>query len=118
MEALLQATPTGNESAAGVGSLSDSAASLAKSPANLLHTMIAERKSWPAVEWLPMQLSVALPVSGFKVRDLLALDPGQTISTDWPNGDDLPLSIEDVQLAWIEMEAVDQDMAVRITRLL
>lgn len=81
-------------------------------------TAIPQRKSWPAIEWLPIQLSVSLPIPRFRVRDLLALDPGQTIATAWPNGDDLPLSIEDVQLAWVEMETVDQAMAVRITRLL
>jgi len=74
--------------------------------------------AWQAVEWLPIQLSVALPIPNFRVRDLLALDAGQTIATEWPNGDDLPLSIEEVQLGWVEMETVEQEMAVRITRLL
>ncbi len=83
-----------------------------------LSAALSRRESWTAVGWLPMQLSVALPIPRFRVRDLLALNPGQTIATEWPNGDDLPLSIEDVQLAWIEMEVVEQDMAVRITRLL
>jgi flagellar motor switch protein FliM len=118
MEASLQTNPTGNDPAAVLASPADSLASLTKPQATAHPTMLSQRKSWPAVEWLPMQLSVALPIPRFRVRDLLALDPGQTITTEWPNGDDLPLSIEDVQLAWIEMEAVDQDMAVRITRLL
>lgn len=118
MESLLQANPTNSDPAAGMVAPSDSLVTSAKSPSGLLSTAISQRKSWPAVEWLPMQLSVALPIPRFRVRDLLALDPGQTIATEWPNGDDLPLSIEDVQLAWVEMEAVDQDMAVRITRLL
>lgn len=83
-----------------------------------LSPSISQRNAWPAVEWLPIQLGVALPVRRFCVRDLLALDPGQIIATTWASGDDLPLSIEDVQLAWVEMEAVDQAMAIRITRLL
>jgi flagellar motor switch protein FliM len=79
-----------------------------------------ERRSryWPAIEWLPVQISISLPIPRFRVRDLLSLDPGQIIATDWPNGDDLPLSVDQVQLAWIEMESVEQEMAVRITRLL
>lgn len=81
-------------------------------------TQEQSQKPWPAVEWLPLQLSVALPILRFRVRDLLALNPGQTIATEWPNGDDLPLSIDEVQLAWVEMETVEQEMAVRITRLL
>ncbi|HVC91226.1 MAG TPA: FliM/FliN family flagellar motor C-terminal domain-containing protein [Acidobacteriaceae bacterium] len=88
------------------------------SPQESLSTAIPQRKSWPAVEWLPIQLSVALPVLRFCVRDLLSLDPGQIIATAWQHGDDLPLSIEDVQLAWVEVEAVDREIAVRITRLL
>lgn len=118
MESLLQANPTNSDPAAVMVASSDSLVASAKSPSGLLATSISQRKAWPAVEWLPMQLSVALPIPRFRVRDLLALDPGQTIATEWPNGDDLPLSIEDVQLSWVEMEAVDQDMAVRITRLL
>ena len=76
------------------------------------------RRYWPAIEWLPVQISISLPIPRFRVRDLLALDAGQIISTDWPNGDDLPLSVDQVQLAWVEMESVEQEMAVRITRLL
>jgi flagellar motor switch protein FliN/FliY len=63
-------------------------------------------------------MDVALPVVRFCVRDLLALAVGQVIPTAWPSGEDLPLAIEEVQLAWVEMEVVDQEMAIRITRLL
>jgi flagellar motor switch protein FliN/FliY len=79
---------------------------------------IAQRNAWPAIEWLPIQMGVSLPVARFCVRDLLALAAGQLIETTWSSGEDLPLAIEDVQLAWVEMEAVDQGMAIRITRLL
>lgn len=79
---------------------------------------ISQRNAWPAVEWLPIQMDVALPVVRFCVRDLLALAAGQVIPTAWSSGEDLPLAIEDVQLAWVEMEVVDQEMAIRITRLL
>lgn len=81
-------------------------------------TFDGHRSTWPAIEWLPVQLSISLPIPRFRVRDLLVLDPGQILSTDWPNGDDLPLSADQVQLAWVEMESVEQEMAVRITRLL
>ena len=81
-------------------------------------TLERRKRYWPAIEWLPVQISISLPIPRFRVRDLLALDPGQILSTDWPNGDDLPLSVDQVQLAWVEMESVEQEMAVRITRLL
>ena len=65
---------------------------------------IAQRNAWPAIEWLPIQMGVSLPVARFCVRDLLALAAGQLIETAWSSGEDLPLAIEDVQLAWVEME--------------
>lgn len=66
---------------------------------------------------LPVELDVAVPVRDFRVRNLLALEPGQLIETDWPHGDDLPLAAGEVQLAWSEFEVVDTDLAVRLTRL-
>ena len=89
-----------------------------KSESTQLLPAIAQRNTWPAIEWLPIQMDVALPVVRFCVRDLLALAAGQVIATAWASGEDLPLAIEDVQLAWVEMEAVEQAMAIRITRLL
>ena len=86
-------------------------------PTQLLPAL-SQRNAWPAIEWLPIKMDVALPVVRFCVRDLLALAAGQVINTAWASGEDLPLAIEDVQLAWVEMEAVEQAMAVRITRLL
>lgn len=114
MEALQETGTSGGELAAGSFNPQDPPAAVTTE----LSPAISQRKSWPAVEWLPIQLSVALPIFRFCVRDLLSLDPGQTIATAWPSGEDLPLSIEDVQLAWAEIEAVDQAMAIRITRLL
>ncbi len=73
---------------------------------------------WPVVDWLPVTLDVALPIPSFRVRDLLALEVGSVVATEWPNGDDLPLSAGAVQLAWVDMETVEQEMAVRLTRLL
>ena len=66
---------------------------------------------------LPVELDVAVPVREFRVRNLLALEPGQLIESQWGNGEDMPLSSGDVQLAWSEFEVVDLQMAVRITRL-
>ena len=66
---------------------------------------------------LPVELDVAIPVRDFRVRKLLALEPGQVIETQWGHGDDLPLSAGDVQLAWSEFEVVETALAVRLTRL-
>ncbi len=71
----------------------------------------------PPVAHLPVEIDVAIPVRGFRVRDLLTLGTGAVISTQWINGEDLPLQAGKVQLAWSEFEVVDTQLAVRITRL-
>jgi flagellar motor switch protein FliM len=66
---------------------------------------------------LPVELEVAIPVREFRVRNLLALDPGEVIETQWVQGEDMPLTAGDVQLAWTEFEVLDTQLAVRVTRL-
>jgi len=66
---------------------------------------------------LPVELDVAVPVREFRVRNLLALEPGQVIETQWAHGEDMPLAAGEVQLAWSEFEVVDAELAVRVTRL-
>lgn len=66
---------------------------------------------------LPVELDVSVPVREFRVRNLLALGPGQVIETQWAHGEDLPLASGEVQLAWSEFEVIDSQLAVRVTRL-
>jgi flagellar motor switch protein FliN/FliY len=70
-----------------------------------------------SVAQLPVELEVAVPVRDFRVRNLLSLEPGQVIETQWGHGEDMPLACGDVQLAWSEFEVVDTQLAVRLTRL-
>jgi flagellar motor switch/type III secretory pathway protein FliN len=69
------------------------------------------------LERLPVGLVVSVPVREFRIRNLLAMEPGALIETQWGHGEDLPLSSGDVQLAWSEFEVVDTRLAVRVTRL-
>ena len=69
------------------------------------------------LERMPVSLSISIPVRGFRVRTLLAMRTGDLIETQWVNGEDLPLSSRDLQLAWCEFEVVDTKLAVRVTRL-
>jgi flagellar motor switch protein FliN/FliY len=66
---------------------------------------------------LPVEVDVTVPVRRFRVRDLLALEPGRLIESQWANGEDLPLLSGEVQLAWSEFEVIDAQLAVRVTRL-
>jgi len=70
------------------------------------------------VAQLPVEMEVAVPVRDFRVRNLLNLEPGQVIETQWAHGEDMPLVCGDVQLAWSEFEVVDTQLAVRLTRLM
>lgn len=72
----------------------------------------------PLVARLPVEIDVAVPVKGFRVRNLLTLRAGTVIASKWMNGDDMPLGTHGAQLAWAEFEVIDQLLAVRITRLL
>ena len=66
---------------------------------------------------LPVELEVSVPIRNFRVRTLLALEPGEVLGTEWAPGEDMPLLSGDVQLAWSEFEVVDSQLAVRVTRL-
>jgi flagellar motor switch/type III secretory pathway protein FliN len=66
---------------------------------------------------LPVEVDVSVPVRQFRVRNLLALEPGQVIESQWMHGEDLPLAAGEVQLAWSEFEVVDSQLAVRVTRM-
>jgi len=81
-----------------------------------------ERPEWipgdSPMSRLPVELDVAVPVRGFRVRNLMTLEPGRVIETQWGHGEDVPLATGDVRLAWAEFEVVDSRLAVRLTRLL
>lgn len=66
---------------------------------------------------LPMQLDVTIPVPLFRVQDLLALEKGVVLESQWPQNDDVPVWCGGSQLVWSEFEVVDQKLAIRVTRL-
>jgi flagellar motor switch protein FliM len=71
----------------------------------------------PMIARLPVELEVGVPVRGFRVRNLLALDTGSVIETQWGHSEDVPLRAGDVPLAWSEFEVIETQLAVRVTRL-
>ena len=71
----------------------------------------------PAIARLPVELDVSVPVRGFRVRNLLSLEPGAVLETQWAHGEDMLLAAGAVQLAWCEFEVVETALAVRVTRL-
>jgi flagellar motor switch protein FliM len=76
-----------------------------------------EHPAWPMISRLPVMLAVNIPLSGFKVSDLLALECGQTVESTWTSTAEVPLKVGAVQLSWGEFEVVGQRMALRLTTL-
>jgi len=73
--------------------------------------------AWPILSQLPTLLSVAIPLQGLRVRDLLALQPGQLVHTARNYGEDAPLAVGPLQIAWGEFDVLNGNIALRITRL-
>ena len=71
----------------------------------------------PLAMRLPVELEVAIPLRDFRVRNLLALQAGALVESQWGHGEDVPLGAPHVQLAWSEFDVVDTQLAVRLTRL-
>ena len=66
---------------------------------------------------LPMQVDVMLRVHSFRVQDLLSMEKGTVVETVHEHTQDVPLRCGGALLLWSEFEVLDQQLAVRITRL-
>lgn len=80
-------------------------------------TRIEEHASWPLLSQMTVSATAGVPLEGFKIGDLLRLEPGQIVESLWPHTEDIPLKAGRVQLAWSEFEVVEQRLMVRLTRL-
>lgn len=78
---------------------------------------IEEHVLWPMLSQMTVAATAGIPLSGFKVRDLLRLEPGQVVESAWPHTEDVLLEAGRVQVAWSEFEVADQRLVVRLTRL-
>jgi flagellar motor switch/type III secretory pathway protein FliN len=72
---------------------------------------------WKPVLGLSCELTVELPMPGFKIADLVDLRKGSIIDAHWPVGHDVPLCLNATRIAWIEFEVVGGNLAVRLTEL-
>lgn len=72
---------------------------------------------WKPLLGLPCELSVDLPLPGFKISDLLKLGVGSVIEARWRLGHDVPLRLNGTLIGWCEFEVVGRNLAVRLTEL-
>ncbi len=76
-----------------------------------------EEARWRPVLDLPCQLTVDLPLPGFKLADFLKLQVGSVVATRWRLAQDIPLLINGTLIAWGEFEGGGRRLAVRLTEL-
>jgi flagellar motor switch/type III secretory pathway protein FliN len=76
-----------------------------------------EEERWRPVLALPCELTVDLPLPGFKIADFLKLRPQSVIDAHWRLGHDVPLRLNGSLIGWIEFEVVGNSLAVRLTEL-
>jgi flagellar motor switch/type III secretory pathway protein FliN len=72
---------------------------------------------WAGLLRLPCELSVALPVSGCTVADLLALGSNAVVDGGRKAHTPLPVWVNNVMVGWGEFEVVGSRLAIRITEL-
>jgi len=76
-----------------------------------------EEARWRPVFELPCQLTVDLPLPGFKLADFLKFQVGSVVATRWRITQDVPLRINGMLIAWAEFEGGGRRLAVRLTEL-
>lgn len=67
--------------------------------------------------WLPLTLSLEIPVPGLTVQDLLDFRPGSIVKTIYPATSDVPVRANGKLIAWAKFELVGDRLATRITEL-
>jgi|GEM_PF-1261060 flagellar motor switch/type III secretory pathway protein FliN len=73
--------------------------------------------AWQDVIGLPCFLSVALPITGFRVRDLLELEVETVLNTRCNTNDPVPVWVNSVQIGEAEFDVFGTRLAVRISEL-
>lgn len=76
-----------------------------------------EGSSWESVSGLPCRLSVALPVAGFKVRDLMELEIETVVDTRCNTNNPVPVWVNAVKIAEAEFDVFGTRLAIRINEL-
>jgi flagellar motor switch/type III secretory pathway protein FliN len=72
---------------------------------------------WQEVEALPCSVTVEVEVSGFTVKNLLALNVGSVIGSRQATTSSLPLRVNGELIAWCDFEAMGKRLSVRLAEL-
>jgi flagellar motor switch protein FliN/FliY len=83
----------------------------------VVESVPAPREIWPEALELPCELSVALAVPNFTIRDLLSLSVNSLVDTRRREGAHVPVMVNGVMVAWAEFDVIDGRLAVRMTEM-
>jgi flagellar motor switch/type III secretory pathway protein FliN len=67
--------------------------------------------------WVPLTVSLEIPIPGLSVKDLLDLHPGSILKTIHPATSDVPVRANGRLIAWARFELAGELLASRITEL-
>ena len=74
-------------------------------------------EKWRPARAVPFRLTITVPLPGMKLRTLRGLRAGMLLLTETPAAEDVPVNVAGATLGWGELDNVDGQMAVRLTRL-
>lgn len=86
-------------------------------PSNSATHATPEAEGWQRAKSLPCQISVAVEVSGFGLRDLMQLKPGSIVSSQTSSSANLPVRVNGELMAWGDFEVRGSRVSVRLTEL-
>jgi flagellar motor switch/type III secretory pathway protein FliN len=90
----------------------------ATSPAGDSKPAAVPRKSLvDQLPWVPLTITLEIPIPGLAVKDLLNLRPGSVVKTIYPATSDVPVRANGKLIAWAKFELAGDLLASRITEL-
>ena len=88
-----------------------------ETPTRAAEAALPLREIWPEALELPCQLSVALDVPHFTIRDLLELSVNSLVDTGRREGAHVPVLVNEVMVGWAEFDVIEGRLAVRMTEM-
>ena len=79
--------------------------------------VVSKDESWSELAGLRCTLSVDLPVTDFRVRDLLMLDVNTVVDSHQNATSQAPVWVNGARVGWAEFDVLRTRLAIRISEL-
>ena len=90
---------------------------MAEAAAQAKKDAAASPPGWEHVLDLSCELTVELELPSFRLEEVLALEEKSVVDWHWKVGNDVPVRVNGVLVAWGEFEVASDHLAVRFTDL-